>query len=151
MRFKHALATFTSVALAAVIVPAVATPAAAAPPTTYASVRATDWSFSGSVSIGWRLRPYSLDPVTISVQDDAPDGYAIGARLITNGENGHIVWRMRTIPSGQDTATWTTYATPGGYINNAYIEVCKIKVSTGAIAFCQSSDVMSAPFDDSSA
>lgn len=110
---------------------AVATPAAAAPPTTYASVRATDRSFSGSVSIGWRLRPYSLDPVTISVQDDAPDGYAIGARLITNGDNGHIAWRLRTIPSGQDTATWTTYAEPGGYISNAYIEVCKIKVSTG--------------------
>ncbi|PKV82860.1 hypothetical protein [Streptomyces sp. TLI_146] len=57
---------------------------------------------------------------------------------------------MRTILSGQDTATWTTYAAPGGYIGNAYIEVCKIKVSTGAIAFCQSSGVMGAPFDDSS-
>ncbi|OAR22563.1 hypothetical protein A8W25_23380 [Streptomyces sp. ERV7] len=150
MRLKHALATCTTVVLAALLVPAAASPAAAAPPTTYASVRATDWSYAGSVSIGWRIRPYSLDPVTISIQDTATDGYAIGARLVTNGDNGHIVWRMRTIPSGQDTATWTTYATPGGYINNAYIEVCKIKVSTGVIASCESSSVMSAPFDDSS-
>ncbi|GAA0588902.1 hypothetical protein [Streptomyces crystallinus] len=150
MRLKHALAACTTVALAAVVVPAAATPAAAAPLTTSSSLRATDYSFAGSVSLGWRISPYRLDPVTISVQDTSPDGYAIGARLVTNGANGHIVWRMRTIPTGQDTATWTTYAEPGGYIDNAYIEVCKIKVSTGVIAYCQASDVMSAPFDDSS-
>ncbi|WHM40910.1 hypothetical protein [Streptomyces sp. BPTC-684] len=112
---------------------------------------ATDFSFSGREDIGWRLRSYSLDPVKITIHDTAPDGYAIGARLVTNGDNGHIVWRLRTIPSGQETATWTTYATPGGYISNAYIEVRKIKVSTGVISYCQSSSVMSAPFDDSSA
>ncbi|MEV6549790.1 hypothetical protein AB0M57_13930 [Streptomyces sp. NPDC051597] len=148
MRFKHTFAASAAVALAAVIVPAAATPAVAAPPTTSASVSGSDHTFAGSVSIGWRLQPYRLDPVTISIEDDRVDGYAIGARLITNGQNGHIVWRMRTIPSGQDTATWTTYAEPGGYINNAYIEVCKINASTGDIAFCQSSEVMDNPFDD---
>ncbi|MDX2591396.1 MULTISPECIES: hypothetical protein [Streptomyces] len=151
MRLKHTLAASAAVALAAVLVPAAATPAAAAPLTTSASVRATDYSYSGRVDIGWRLRPYSLDPVTIHVEDTATDGYAIGARLVTNGDNGHIVWRLRTIPSGQDTATWTTYASPGGYIDNAYIEVCKIRVSTGVISSCESSSVMNAPFDDSSA
>ncbi|MEU4348102.1 hypothetical protein [Streptomyces sp. NPDC023838] len=150
MRLKHTLAAGAAAALAALLVPLAATPAAAATPTTSDTVTATDWTFEGHMDIGWRIRPYSLDPINISLKDTASDGYAIGARLITNGDNGRIVWRMRTIPSGQATASWTTYASPGGYISSAYFEVCKIKVSTGVISYCQSSSVMSAPFDDSS-
>lgn len=147
MRFQHTIMAGAA-ALAALIVPLAATPAAAATPTTSDTVG--DNSFSGRMDIGWRIQPYRLDPIQITLKDTATDGYAIGTRLITYGENGQIIWKMRTIPSGQDTATWTTYAAPGGYINYAYFEVCKIKVSSGVIASCWSSKVMNAPFDDSS-
>ncbi|MFI8289551.1 hypothetical protein EAO71_33895 [Streptomyces sp. ms191] len=149
MRFKYTVATCAA-ALAAVFGPLAATPAAAAPLTTSDSVTATDFSYYGRMDIGWRVRPNRLDPINITLKDTATDGYAIGIRLITNGENGRIEWRMRTIPTGKDTATWTTYAAPGGYISLAYFEVCKIKVSTGVVTTCHASSVMHAPFDDSS-
>ncbi|MCM2417116.1 hypothetical protein [Streptomyces sp. RKAG293] len=56
----------------------------------------------------------------------------------------------RPDPAARDAATWTAYAAPGGYINYACFDVCKIKVSTGVISSCCSSKVMNAPFDDSS-
>ncbi|MCZ4119684.1 hypothetical protein [Streptomyces sp. H39-S7] len=147
MRFQHTILAGAA-ALAALIVPLAATPAAAAVPTTSDTV--TENSFSGHMDIGWRISPYRLDPIHITLKDTAADGYAIGTRLVTYGENGKIVWKMRTIPTGQDTAAWTTYAAPGGYINYAYFQVCKIKVSTGVISYCHDSNVMNAPFDDSS-
>ncbi|MCT4357568.1 hypothetical protein M5362_31170 [Streptomyces sp. Je 1-79] len=147
MRFKHTLAACAT-AMAALLVPLAATPAAAATPTTGDSVEATDFSFSGSFEIGWRVGPNKLDPVKITLRDQATDGYAIGARLITGGENGKIVWRMRTIPTGQDTASWTTYAAPGGWINYAYFEVCKVKVSNGAVSYCHTTRVMNNPISD---
>ncbi|MFF8274622.1 hypothetical protein ACF05T_00690 [Streptomyces lateritius] len=148
MRFKHAVAACAA-ALAALLVPLTATPAAAATPTTSDTVTATDWSYEGRVDIGWRS-PTKLDPITIRATDMRTDGYTVGIRLITNGENGRIVWRMRTVPTGQNTATWTTYAAPGGHISYAYFEVCQIKASTGVIWSCGASKVMHAPFDDSS-
>jgi hypothetical protein len=57
---------------------------------------------------------------------------------------------MRTVPTGQNTATWTTYAAPGGYIGYAYFEVCQIRANTGVIWSCGVSNVMHNPFDDSS-
>lgn len=145
MRFKHAMAA-CSVAVAALLVPLAATPAAAATPTTGDSVQATDYSYYGSFEIGWRVD--KLDPVKITLKDTKTDGYAVGARLITNGQNGKIVWRMRTIPSGQDTASWTTYAAPGGWISSAYFEICKVKVSTGALSYCDTTRVMHNPISD---
>ncbi|MFI1645387.1 hypothetical protein ACH4XT_00355 [Streptomyces avidinii] len=59
--------------------------------------------------IGWRLNPYRLDPIQITAQDRATDGYVVGIRLITNGENGHKVWTMRTVPSGQTSASWSMH------------------------------------------
>ncbi|MCM2430661.1 hypothetical protein [Streptomyces sp. RKAG337] len=56
----------------------------------------------------------------------------------------------RPAVAARDTATWTTYAAPGGCINHACCEICKIKVSTGVISSCWSSKVMNARFDDSS-
>ncbi|MFE5481149.1 hypothetical protein [Streptomyces sp. NPDC056527] len=146
MRFKHTLAAACATAVAALIVPLAATPAAAAVPTTGDSVTAGDFSFSGSFEIGWRAD--KLDPVKITLRDQRTDGYAVGARLVTGGANGKITWRMRTIPSGQDTASWTTYAAPGGWISYAYFEVCKVNVSNGAVSYCHTTRVMNNPISD---
>ncbi|WP_277436369.1 hypothetical protein [Streptomyces sp. SPB162] len=118
MRFQYTVAACAA-ALAVLIVPLAATPAAAALPTTSDTV--TEHEFSGHMDIGWRVQPYRLDPIQITLKDTATDGYSIGIRLVTYGENGKIIWKLRTIPAGQDTAYWTTYAEPGGYISSGLL------------------------------
>ncbi|MEU0404100.1 hypothetical protein ABZ318_28505 [Streptomyces sp. NPDC006197] len=144
MRLKSSLVA--AAALATVITPLLASPAAAASGTE-ATVSAN--SYYGRMVIGWGINPYRLDPIQIFAQDRATDGYVVGIRLITNGESGHKVWSMRTVPSGQTSASWSTYL-QAGWIDNAYFEVCKIGASSGAIASCEASAVMNNPFDDSS-
>ncbi|MGW8766090.1 hypothetical protein ACWGN5_26745 [Streptomyces sp. NPDC055815] len=144
MRFKSSLVA--SAALAAVVTPLLASPAAAASGT---EQTVSTNSYYGRMVIGWRINPYRLDPIQITAQDRATDGYVVGIRLITNGEAGHKVWKMRTVPSGQTSASWSTYL-EAGWIDNAYFEVCKIGASSGAIASCEASGVMNNPFDDSS-
>ncbi|MFD9613914.1 hypothetical protein ACFWWS_31605 [Streptomyces sp. NPDC059083] len=145
MRFKSSLVA-SAAALAAVATPLLASPAAAASGTEQ-SVSTN--SYYGRMVIGWRINPYRLDPIQIIAEDRATDGYVVGIRLITNGESGHKVWKMRTVPSGQTSASWTTYL-EAGWIDNAYFEVCKIGASSGVIASCEASGVMNNPFDDSS-
>ncbi|MER7823406.1 hypothetical protein ABTX85_12685 [Streptomyces sp. NPDC096097] len=145
MRLKSSLVA-TAAALATIIVPLLASPAAAASGT---EATVSTNAYYGRMVIGWGLNPYRLDPIQIVAQDRATDGYVIGIRLITNGESGHKVWSMRTVPSGQTTASWSTYL-QAGWIDNAYFEVCKIGASSGVIARCESSSVMHNPFDDSS-
>ncbi|MEV7612085.1 hypothetical protein [Streptomyces sp. NPDC089799] len=145
MRLKSSLVA-TAAALATVMIPLVASPAAAASGT-------EQWvstnSYYGRMVLNWRVNPYRLDPIQITAQDRATDGYVVGIRLVTNGESGHRVWKMRTVPSGQTTASWTT-SLEAGWIDNAYFEVCKIGASSGVIASCEASTVMVNPFDDSS-
>ncbi|WP_369149079.1 hypothetical protein [Streptomyces sp. R44] len=145
MRFKSSLVA-SAAALAAVVTPLLASPAAAASGTE--QTVSTNWYY-GRMVIGWRINPYRLDPIQITAEDRATDGYVIGIRLITNGEAGHKVWKMRTVPTGQTSASWSTYL-EAGWIDNAYFEVCKIGASSGAIASCEASGVMNNPFDDSS-
>ncbi|MFE9933018.1 hypothetical protein [Streptomyces sp. NPDC005533] len=145
MRLKSSLVA-TAAALATVVIPLIASPAAAASGTE-ATVSAN--SYYGRMVIGWGINPYRLDPIQIVAQDRATDGYVVGIRLITNGASGHRVWSMRTVPSGQTTASWSTYL-EAGWIDNAYFEVCKIGASSGVIATCEASSVMNNPFDDSS-
>ncbi|WP_404961833.1 hypothetical protein [Streptomyces sp. 147326] len=145
MRLKSSLVA-TAAALATVVIPLLASPAAAASGT---EETVSTNSYYGRMVIGWRINPYRLDPIQIIVQDRATDGYVVGIRLITNGESGHKVWKMRTVPSGQTSASWSTYL-EAGWIDNAYFEVCKIGASSGVIASCEASGVMNNPFDDSS-
>ncbi|MFB7176808.1 hypothetical protein ACFCYI_03745 [Streptomyces sp. NPDC056257] len=145
MRLKSSLVA-TAAALATVVIPLVASPAAAASGTE--ATVSTNWYY-GRMVIGWRINPYRLDPIQIVAQDRATDGYVVGIRLVTNGASGHKVWSMRTVPSGQTTASWSTYL-EAGWIDNAYFEVCQIGASSGVIARCESSSVMNNPFDDSS-
>ncbi|MCY0934811.1 hypothetical protein [Streptomyces sp. H34-S4] len=145
MRLKSSLVV-TAAALATLVTPLLASPAAAAGGTEE-TVSAN--AYYGRMVIGWRINPYRLDPIQIIAQDRATDGYVVGIRLVTNGEVGHKVWSMRTVPSGQTSASWSTYL-EAGWIDNAYFEVCKIKASNGAIASCDASRVMYNPFDDSS-
>ncbi len=145
MRLKSSLVA-TAAALATLLTPLLASPAAAASGT---EATVSTNSYYGRMVIGWRLNPYRLEPIQIVAQDRATDGYVVGVRLITNGEKGHKVWAMRTVPSGQTSASWSTYL-QAGWIDNAYFEVCKIGASSGAIASCESSSVMNNPFDDSS-
>ncbi|MFD9478738.1 MULTISPECIES: hypothetical protein [Streptomyces] len=145
MRLKSSLVA-TAAALATVVTPLLASPAAAASGT---QETVSTNSYYGRMVIGWGINPYRLDPIQITAQDRATDGYVVGIRLITNGEAGHKVWKMRTVPSGQTSASWTTHL-EAGWIDNAYFEVCKIGASSGVIASCESSGVMNNPFDDSS-
>ncbi|WP_328960901.1 hypothetical protein [Streptomyces virginiae] len=145
MRLKSSLVA-TAAALATIVVPLLASPAAAASGT---EATVSTNSYYGRMVIDWGLNPYRLDPIQITAQDRATDGYVIGIRLITNGEAGHKVWSMRTVPSGQTSASWSTYL-QAGWIDNAYFEVCKIGAGSGVIARCESSAVMNNPFDDSS-
>ncbi|MDX3536834.1 hypothetical protein PV721_21135 [Streptomyces sp. MB09-01] len=145
MRLKSSLVA-TAAALATVVIPLIASPAAAASGT---EETVSTNSYYGRMVIGWRINPYRLDPIQIVAQDRASDGYVVGIRLITNGESGHKVWKMRTVPSGQTSASWSTYL-EAGWIDNAYFEVCKIGASSGVIASCEASGVMNNPFDDSS-
>ncbi|WP_030713112.1 hypothetical protein [Streptomyces sp. NRRL F-2580] len=145
MRLKSSLVA-TAAALATVVIPLIASPAAAASGT---EQTVSTNSYYGRMVIGWRINPYRLDPIQIVAQDRATDGYVVGIRLITNGASGHKVWSMRTVPSGQTSASWSTYL-EAGWIDNAYFEVCKIGASSGVIASCEASGVMNNPFDDSS-
>ncbi|CAM5340877.1 hypothetical protein [Streptomyces avidinii] len=145
MRLKSSLVA-TAAALATVVTPLIASPAAAASGT---EATVSTNSYYGRMAIGWRLNPYRLDPIQITAQDRATDGYVVGIRLITNGENGHKVWSMRTVPSGRTSASWSTHL-QAGWIDNAYFEVCKIGAGSGVIASCESSAVTHNPFDDSS-
>lgn len=146
LRLKTSLVA-TASALAAVLTPLLASPAAAAAYATEETVSTN--SYYGRMTIGWRINPYRLDPIQITAQDRATDGYKIGIRLVTNGASGHRVWSMRTVPTGQTSASWSTYL-EAGWIDNAYFEVCKIGASSGVIAGCDASRVMVNPFDDSS-
>lgn len=145
MRTKISLVA-TAAALATVVTPLLASPAAAASRTEQ-SVSTN--SYYGRMVLSWGINPYRLDPIQITAEDRATDGYVVGIRLVTNGASGHRVWKMRTVPSGQTTASWTT-SLEAGWIDNAYFEVCKIGASSGVIASCESSSVMNNPFDDSS-
>ncbi|WP_327739420.1 hypothetical protein OG749_41895 [Streptomyces nojiriensis] len=145
MRRKTSLVA-TAAALATVVTPLLASPAAAASGT---EDTVSTNSYYGRMVIGWGINPYRLDPIRITAQDRATDGYVVGIRLVTNGEAGHKVWKMRTVPSGQTSASWTT-SLQAGWIDNAYFEVCKIGAGSGVIASCEASGVMNNPFDDSS-
>ncbi|MDD9377238.1 hypothetical protein M8Z33_11230 [Streptomyces sp. ZAF1911] len=146
MRLKSSLVA-TAAALATIITPLIASPAAAATPGTLETVSAN--AYYGQMGIGWRIRPFRLDPINIVATDRATDGYIVGIRLITYGELGKKVWKMRTVPSGQTTGSWTTYL-DAGYVEYALFQVCKISASNGAIASCEESRTMYNPFDDSS-
>lgn len=146
LRLKSSLVA-TAAALATVLTPLLASPAAAAGHATDQSVSSN--AYYGRMVIGWQMRPYRLDPIHIIAEDHLTDGYVIGIRLVTSGAAGNKVWKMRTVPSGQTSAQWTTYL-DAGWVDHAYFQVCKIGATSGVIASCRDSRVMLNPFDDSS-
>ncbi|MFB6522213.1 hypothetical protein [Streptomyces sp. NPDC056401] len=146
MRLKSSLVA-TAAALATIITPLIASPAAAAGQIT--EERVYNNAYYGQMTIGWKINPYRLDPIAITAEDHVTDGYVIGIRLVTSGEAGTKVWKMRTVPTGQTHAEWSTYL-EAGWVDWAYFQVCKIRASNGVIASCEDSRVMGNPFDDSS-
>lgn len=145
MRLKHVLATSVA-SLVAVLAPVAATPAAAAGNTTSATF-STNWGW-GQVQAGWRLNPYKLDPVQLRLKDQFADGYAVAIRLVTVDAAGTHNWKYRVLSAGAgSSATWTTYADTGHYVDQAYIQVCKVR--GGVYSSCGRSAVMTPPFDDS--
>ncbi|MFD6887394.1 hypothetical protein [Streptomyces sp. NPDC059957] len=145
MRLKNSLVA-GGAALATVITTLIATPAAAAPAGTLTDVSSS--AYYGKVGIGWRINPFRLDPINIVAKDLRTDGYTIGIRLVTWGELGKKTWKMRTVPSGQTQAQWSTYL-DAGWIDQALFQICKIN-SYGDIVSCEESSVMHNPLDDSS-
>ncbi|MEU6879301.1 hypothetical protein [Streptomyces sp. NPDC046712] len=139
-----------SVALAAVAaalaVPATATPSQAAAPvskvyltTPYAKIVAY-----------WTWKADRLDPVGMSVQDTASDGYAVSIRLVTESNaQGRRYWPIHTVTTGAGTGlNRTTYAITGHSPQRAWVETCKWK--GGNRYDCRISEITHNPIDDSS-
>ncbi|MFF4078947.1 hypothetical protein ACIO87_21920 [Streptomyces sp. NPDC087218] len=148
MRLKKTKKTLlvAMAACAALAAPAFTGTAAAAGTVTSSSVE-TSWGYA-YVKAQWRLNPYQLNPLYLSVKDTAADGHSVGIRLITKGDAGTHYFPLHRVSTGNGTG-WAgdSYANPGGWIASAWIELCRMEGTT--VLSCVSSKVMYAPFDDS--
>ncbi|MEU6529643.1 hypothetical protein ABZ869_10680 [Streptomyces sp. NPDC046928] len=107
----------------------------------------TGWGYA-EAKTQWRLNPYRLDPVYLYVKDKAADGHGVAVRLVTTGDAGTVRFQLRRVSTGNGTyGEWYTYATPGGWISRAYIELCQMEGTT--VLQCASSSVMYPAYDDS--
>ncbi|WP_328538307.1 hypothetical protein [Streptomyces sp. NBC_00344] len=144
MNVRRAL--FVAVSAAAVLaLPLCTTPAAAASTVTTTSV--TTSFGTASVSAQWRLNPYKLDPLALTVKDTDADGHSVAVRLVTTGDAGKHYFPLHEISTGAGTSgTWRTYADPGGWISTASIQICLMEGPT--VLGCANSRLMYPPFDD---
>ncbi|WP_329386723.1 hypothetical protein [Streptomyces sp. NBC_01716] len=80
---------------------------------------------------GWNWRFDRLEPLTLAVRDDAADGHSVTIQLVTISTAGKRYWPMRRVSTGKGTGeTWSTYAIPGGFPQEAWIRICQMEGST---------------------